>query len=256
MLRIDAKGLPTVRLGDPQQLRVGDPVITIGSPFGFEQTAACGHRQCQGRSLPGDSAVPFIQTDAAGEPGQLRRPAVRRAGRRRRHQLAIYSRSPAGYQGPVVRDPDQRRPEVKDQIVATGKAQHARLGVTIQDLSRWRSRSAWSAPTARLVASVGADTAAAKAGLKPGDVVLGSAASRSGARRAVQPHRPGDAGRDGPLRSGATGGGVVDVKARRCGGGHKVAATANTESSPGQLGPALPPLTSEEAPRPKIEQAW
>ena len=69
VLRIDAKNLPVVRLGDSDQLQVGDPVLAIGSPFGFEQSATQGIVSAKGRSLPGDSAVPFIQTDAAVNPG-------------------------------------------------------------------------------------------------------------------------------------------------------------------------------------------
>src|SRR5450830_1279492 len=69
VLRVDAKNLPVVRMGDAQQLQVGDPVLAVGSPFGFEQTATQGIVSAKGRSLPGDSAVPFIQTDAAVNPG-------------------------------------------------------------------------------------------------------------------------------------------------------------------------------------------
>jgi len=69
VLRVDAKDLPVVRLGDPRSLEVGDPVLAIGAPYGLEQTATSGIVSAKGRSLPGDAVVPFIQTDAAVNPG-------------------------------------------------------------------------------------------------------------------------------------------------------------------------------------------
>jgi serine protease Do len=80
VLRIDAKDLPVVRLGDPKRLDVGDPVLAIGAPFGFEQTATQGIVSAKGRSLPGDAVVPFIQTDAAVNPGNSGGPLLNASG--------------------------------------------------------------------------------------------------------------------------------------------------------------------------------
>ncbi len=171
VLRIDAKGLPVVRLGDAQQLQVGDPVLAIGSPFGFEQTATQGIVSAKGRSLPGDTAVPFIQTDAAVNPGNSGGPLLDANGTVVGINAQIYSQS-GGYQGLAFAIPINVALKVKDQIVATGKVAHARLGVNIQDLNQALADSFDMArPEGALVASVVSGSAAARAGLKPGDVV-------------------------------------------------------------------------------------
>jgi serine protease Do len=171
VLRIDAKNLPTVRLGDPKKLEVGDPVMAIGSPYGFEQTATTGIVSAKGRSLPGDAVVPFIQTDAAVNPGNSGGPLFDAGGSVVGINAQIYSQS-GGFQGLSFAIPIDVALKVKDQIVATGRAQHARLGVTVQDLNQGLAESfGLPRPDGALVAAVQPDSAAAKAGLKPGDVV-------------------------------------------------------------------------------------
>ena len=171
VLRIDAKNLPVVRLGDAQQLQVGDPVLAIGSPFGFEQTATQGIVSAIGRSLPGDTAVPFIQTDAAVNPGSSGGPLFDASGAVVGINAQIYSRS-GGYQGLSFAIPINVALKVKDQIVATGRASHARLGVTVQDLNQTLAESfGLQRPDGALIANVAPDSAAAAAGLMPGDVV-------------------------------------------------------------------------------------
>ena len=172
VLKVDAKNLPIVALGDAKQVQVGDWVLAIGSPFGFEQTATQGIVSAKGRSLPGDSYVPFIQTDAAVNPGNSGGPLFDANGRVIGINAQIYSRS-GGFQGLAFAIPVDVALRVKDQIVAKGKVEHARLGVTLQDLSAPLAESfGLSAPNGALVASVGKDTAAAKAGLKAGDVIV------------------------------------------------------------------------------------
>ncbi len=171
VLKIEAKGLPTVALGDARSLQVGDPVLAIGSPFGFEQTATQGIVSAKGRSLPGDSYVPFIQTDAAVNPGNSGGPLFDAGGRVVGINAQIYSRS-GGFQGLAFAIPIDVALHVKDQIVSHGKVQHARLGVTLQDLSAPLAESfGLKAPDGALVSSVAAGSAAAKAGLKAGDVI-------------------------------------------------------------------------------------
>ncbi len=171
VLKIDAKGLPTVTLGDSRGLQVGDPVLAIGSPFGFEQTATQGIVSAKGRSLPGDSYVPFIQTDAAVNPGNSGGPLFDGSGRVVGINAQIYSRS-GGFQGLAFAIPIDVALRIKDQIVSHGHVDHARLGVTLQDLSAPLAESfGLKVPDGALVSSVAPDSAAAKAGLKAGDVI-------------------------------------------------------------------------------------
>jgi serine protease Do len=171
VLKIDAKGLPTVKLGDAKALQVGDWVLAIGTPFGFEQTATQGIVSAKGRSLPGDSYVPFIQTDAAVNPGNSGGPLFDAAGRVVGINAQIFSRS-GGFQGLAFAIPIDVALHAKDQIVAHGHVDHARLGVTLQDLSAPLAESfGMKSPDGALVASVAPDSAAARAGLKPGDVI-------------------------------------------------------------------------------------
>lgn len=172
VLKLDAKGLPTVQLGDARQVQVGDYVLAIGSPYGFEQTATQGIVSAKGRSLPGDSSVvPFIQTDAAVNPGNSGGPLFDASGRVVGVNAQIYSQS-GGFQGLAFAIPIDVALKIKDQLVAHGKVEHARLGVTLQDLSAPLASSfGLEAPNGALVSSVQPGSAAAKAGLKAGDVI-------------------------------------------------------------------------------------
>jgi len=172
VLRIDARDLPTVRLGDPKQVEVGDPVLAIGAPFGLEQTATQGIVSAKGRSLPGDAVVPFIQTDAAVNPGNSGGPLFDGQGAVVGINAQIYSQS-GGYQGLSFAIPIDVALKIKDQIVATGRAVHARLGVTVQDLNQPLAESfGLKRPDGALVANVVEGSAAAAAGLKAGDVIV------------------------------------------------------------------------------------
>jgi serine protease Do len=188
VLRIEAKNLPTVRLGNPKELRVGDPVLAIGAPFGFEQTATQGIVSAKGRSLPGDAVVPFIQTDAAVNPGNSGGPLFSGTGEVIGINAQIYSHT-GGYQGLAFAIPIDVALKVKDQIVATGKATHGRLGVMVQDLSAPLAESfGLKRPDGALVSQVAPGSAAAAAGLKAGDVIThvnGEALTRSGALSSV-----------------------------------------------------------------------
>ena len=171
VLKIDAKDLPTVALGDPKSVQVGDYVLAIGAPYGFEQTATQGIVSAKGRSLPGDSVVPFIQTDAAVNPGNSGGPLFDADGRVIGINAQIYSQS-GGFQGLAFAIPVDVALRVKDQIVAHGHVDHARLGVTLQDLSAPLAESfGLKSPDGALVSSVVPGSAAAKADLKPGDVI-------------------------------------------------------------------------------------
>jgi serine protease Do len=171
VLRIDARNLPTVALGKTADLRVGDWVLAIGSPFGFESSVTAGVVSAKGRTLPDDSFVPFLQTDVAINPGNSGGPLFIARGEVVGFNSQIYSRS-GGYQGVSFAIPIEVATRVQQQIVATGKVQHARLGVSVQEVNQAFADSfKLDRPEGALVASVDKSGPAAKAGLEPGDVV-------------------------------------------------------------------------------------
>jgi serine protease Do len=172
VLKIDGHELPTVTLGNSDQLGVGDYVLAIGEPFGLEETATAGIVSAKGRSLPGDGYVPFIQTDAAVNPGNSGGPLFDANGSVVGINAQIYSNS-GGFQGVSFAIPINLAVQVKDQIVKTGKVAHARLGVEVQPLNQSLAESfKLKTPNGALVAKVTPDSAADKAGIKVGDVIL------------------------------------------------------------------------------------
>ncbi|HUN98434.1 MAG TPA: trypsin-like peptidase domain-containing protein, partial [Bradyrhizobium sp.] len=128
VLRIDAHGLPTERIGNSDQLAVGDYVLAIGAPFGLAETATAGIVSATGRSLPGDGYVPFIQTDAAVNPGNSGGPLFNAGGAVVGINSQIYSNS-GGYEGVSFAIPIDLAMQVKDQLLKNGKVEHGRLGV-------------------------------------------------------------------------------------------------------------------------------
>lgn len=255
VLRVDARNLPVVRLGDAQQLQVGDPVLAIGTPFGFEQTATHGIVSAKGRSLPGDTSVPFIQTDAAVNPGNSGGPLFDASGAVVGINAQIYSRS-GGYQGLAFAIPINVALKVKDQIVATGRASHARLGVTVQDVNQALADAfGLSRPEGALVSAIAPDSAAARAGMKPGDVIIqvnGEAILRSGdlsSRIALA--QPGDTLRLNLWRDKAPR--EMTVKLGRADDGPPQAGPSPSPNHPGELGIALRPLTPQERARAHVD---
>ncbi|MEG1201716.1 MAG: Do family serine endopeptidase, partial [Comamonas sp.] len=171
VIKIDAKDLPVVKLGDSKAIQQGEWVLAIGSPFGFENSVTAGVVSAKGRALPDDSAVPFIQTDVAVNPGNSGGPLLNARGEVVGINSQIYSRS-GGYEGLSFAIPIDLAVHIKDQIVAHGKVEHARLGVVIQEVNQAFADSFKLAkPEGALIASVEKGGPADKAGLQPGDVI-------------------------------------------------------------------------------------
>ncbi|WP_198971952.1 DegQ family serine endoprotease [Xylophilus sp. ASV27] len=171
VLKVDARNLPVVRLGSSDALNVGEWVLAIGSPFGFENTVTAGVVSAKNRALPDDSAVPFIQTDVAVNPGNSGGPLFNARGEVVGINSQIYSRT-GGYQGVSFAIPIDLASKVEQQIVAHGKVQHARLGVMVQEVNQSLADSfKLDAPEGALVANVEKGSPADRAGLETGDVI-------------------------------------------------------------------------------------
>ncbi|AUZ84282.1 DegQ family serine endoprotease [Methylophaga nitratireducenticrescens] len=174
LLKVDAKGmnLKAVKLGDSNDLKVGEWVLAIGSPFGFDYSATAGIVSALGRSLPSDSYVPFIQTDVAINPGNSGGPLFNLDGEVVGINSQIYSRT-GGFMGVSFAIPVDTVMNVVDQIKAQGYVSRGWLGVVIQDVTRELAESfGLDKPRGALVSRVVAESPAEKAGFEAGDVIL------------------------------------------------------------------------------------
>ncbi|HEX9194464.1 MAG TPA: DegQ family serine endoprotease [Azonexus sp.] len=172
LLKIEASGLPVVKLGEPAQLKVGEWVVAIGSPFGFDNSVTAGIVSAKGRSLPQENYVPFIQTDVAINPGNSGGPLFNMRGEVVGINSQIYSRS-GGYMGVSFAIPIDVAMEIQNQLRASGKVSRGRLGVVIQEVSKELADSlALGKPMGAVVNAVEKGGPAEKAGLEPGDVIL------------------------------------------------------------------------------------
>jgi len=172
LIKIEANGLPAVKLADTNQLKVGEWVVAIGSPFGFDNSVTAGIVSAKGRSLPQENYVPFIQTDVAINPGNSGGPLFNMRGEVVGINSQIYSRS-GGYMGVSFAIPIDVAMEVQSQLRATGKVSRGRLGVVIQEVNKELADSlALSKPMGAVVNAVEKGGPAEKAGIEPGDVIL------------------------------------------------------------------------------------
>ena len=253
LIKIDAAGLPAVKLGDPGQLKVGEWVVAIGSPFGFDNSVTAGIVSAKGRSLPQENYVPFIQTDVAINPGNSGGPLFNMRGEVVGINSQIYSRS-GGYMGVSFAIPIDVAMDVQSQLRAAGKVSRGRLGVVIQEVSKDLAESLGLAkPMGAVVNSVEKGGPADRAGIEPGDVILRFdgkqintsadlprmvGATRPGTRSTVQLWRKGTT-RDVAVVVGE----MVDEKAAgsRPGQGGKV-----PEQAANRLGLVVSELTAEQ----------
>ncbi len=248
VLKIDAKNLPTVKIGNPEITRVGEWVVAIGTPFGLENTVTSGIVSAKSRSLPGDSYVPFIQTDAAINPGNSGGPLFNLKGEVIGINSQIFSRS-GGSQGLGFAVPIDVAMQVGDQIQQTGKVAHGRLGVSIQDVNQALAQNfGMKMPSGALVGSVQKDGPGAKIGIEPGDVILkfnGKDVSRSGELPPmVASVKPGskvtlEVWRNGAAKELSGTVGTLEDKS-------EVASADKAELGKGRLGVAVRPLSAEE----------
>jgi serine protease Do len=172
LLKIDAGGLPVVKVGDPNKLKVGEWVLAIGSPFGFENTVTAGIVSGKGRSLPQENFVPFIQTDVAVNPGNSGGPLFNLRGEVVGINSQIYSRT-GGFMGLSFAIPIDVAYDVAQQLKTTGKVTRGRIGVVIQPVTRELADGfGLSKPQGALVNSVEKGGPADKAGIDAGDVIL------------------------------------------------------------------------------------
>ncbi|WP_151639112.1 DegQ family serine endoprotease [Noviherbaspirillum aerium] len=172
VIRIEAKNLPVVRLGDPAGAKVGEPVLAIGAPFGLENTATAGIISAKSRALPEDTYVPFIQTDVAVNPGNSGGPLFNLKGEVIGINSQIYSRT-GGYQGLSFAIPIDVATRVQEQLVKHGKVTRGRLGVSIQEVNQALADSfGLQKLQGALVSAVEKGSAAERAGLEAGDVIV------------------------------------------------------------------------------------
>ncbi len=172
VLKIDATRLPVVKIGDPAKAKVGEWVVAIGSPFGFESSVTKGIISAKGRSLPQETLVPFIQTDVPINPGNSGGPLFNMKGEVIGINSQIYSRT-GGYMGLSFAIPIDVALQVSDQLRTTGKVSRGWLGVVIQEVNKELADSfGLGKPRGALVVSVQKGAPADKAGIHPSDIIL------------------------------------------------------------------------------------
>ena len=249
LIKVDATGLPAVKIGDPNRLKAGEWVAAIGSPFGLENTVTAGIVSAKSRSLPDGTYVPFIQTDVAINPGNSGGPLFNLNGEVIGINSQIYSRS-GGYMGLSFSIPIDVAMNIKDQLQKFGKASHGRIGVAIQPVTRDLAESfGMSSPQGALVSNVEPGGPAARAGIQSGDVVVGvngkTVEGASDLPRLIGEMRPGSRANIKVWRKGGSRDLAVVIGEQEA---ERTAAVPTDAGRPagGKLGLAVRPLTIEE----------
>jgi serine protease Do len=251
LLKIDANNLPTVQLGRSSDLKVGEWVTAIGSPYGFENTVTSGIVSAKWRSLPDGAYVPFIQTDVAVNPGNSGGPLFNMKGEVVGINSQIYSRT-GGYQGLSFAIPIEIAVKVKDQLQRYGKVTRGHLGVTIQELNQSLAESfGLKNANGALVTAVSPNSPAQKAGVQTGDVVIGfngkPIASSAELPLAVADVRPGETAQLKVWRKGSERTLKIVVGAAPDAQVAQNDADAPAFADQPRLGVAVRPLTADES---------
>ena len=247
VIKIPATGLQTVNLGDSNTLQVGQWVLAIGAPFGFENSATAGIVSAKGRTLPDSGYVPFIQTDVPINPGNSGGPLFDMQGQVIGINSQIYSRT-GGYMGVSFSIPINVAMQVAHQILTTGHVERGKLGVVIQNVDQGLADSfGLPQPEGALVSSVEEGGAAARAGVQPGDVILAlngqSVQTSSQLPVRIASLMPGTTVRLTIWRNHTQR--DVNVKLSSM-GDETVASAQNPQQQGGSLGLAVRPLTHDE----------
>ncbi|MGB7989160.1 MAG: DegQ family serine endoprotease [Candidatus Methylophosphatis roskildensis] len=249
VLKIEAKGLPYVRMGDANTVKVGEWVVAVGSPFGFENSVTAGIVSAKARNLPDETLVPFIQTDVAINPGNSGGPLFNLKGEVIGINSQIYSRT-GGFMGLSFAIPIDVAMKVSDQLRKTGKVSRGKMGVGIQPLTKELAESFGLAKAeGALVGSVEIGSPAEKAGLQPGDVIVGvngaSVTDSADLPRIIGNMSPGESANIKVLRQGSARELSVTLAELNP---EKVASASAPEKKPAsdKLGLAVRPLQPKE----------
>lgn len=172
LLKVKGNQFPALTTGNVDQLKVGEPVLAIGSPFGFDYSASAGIVSAKMRNMMGETSVPFIQTDVALNPGNSGGPLFNQRGEVVGVNSRIFSGT-GGYMGLSFSIPIDVAMDIADQLKKNGKVTRSYLGVSMQDIDRNLAESYnLPKPEGALITDVTANSPASKAGLKSGDIVL------------------------------------------------------------------------------------
>ena len=172
VLKVTGKNLPALPIGDSEIIRVGEPVLAIGSPFGFDYSASAGIVSAKSRSFSRETSVPFIQTDVALNPGNSGGPLFNQRGEVIGINSRIFSGT-GGYMGLSFSIPIDAAMDIYQQLKANGSVARAYLGIYPQDIDRNLAEAyQLSRPQGALLTRVSPDSPAQKAGLKTGDIIL------------------------------------------------------------------------------------
>jgi serine protease Do len=247
VIKIDARNLPTVHMTPSSTLQVGDYVLAIGAPYGLEETATAGIVSAKGRSLSSTEPVGFIQTDVAVNPGNSGGPLFDGYGNVVGINSQIYSNT-GGFQGVAFAIPIEVATHIQDEIIKTGKVEHARLGVTIQPVDASLAKSFHlDMPAGALVSKVEPNSAADRAGIKAGDVILeyndANLVDAGQLSAAVAMAEPGDKADLKIWREGKT----MNLSAKLAGIPGKAELVKTSAGASGSLGLGVRPLTSDES---------
>jgi serine protease Do len=253
VIKIDTNGLHPVRFGDPSKLKVGEWVVAIGAPFGFENTVTAGIVSAKGRSLPQENFVPFLQTDVAINPGNSGGPLFNMRGEVVGINSQIYSRT-GGFMGLSFAIPIDVALDIQKQLREKGRVARGRIGVVIQEVTRDLATSfGLDRPRGALVNSVEKGSPADKAGVEATDIIVGfdgkAVENSSDLPRLVGATRPGSQASMEVWRKGATrklAVTVAELQEDRIAATDKPRAPKQAEAPPNRLGIVVAELSAEQ----------